>query len=224
MLGPRKVRCLDRLAPVSLETLVPPDHCSRHLDAKLDLSFVRGWVEDCYAANGRPSLDPIVFFKLQLVMFFEGVRSERQLMQVCLDRLSVRWYLGYALDEPLPDHSSLTRIRRRYGMGVFRRCFEHVVTLCQEAGIVWGKELCFDATKVRANASVDSLRARLHAVAQERLDELFAEDPAALADPRFGPGAGASDGTASGDPERAARSGSPPQNTARARLSRPNTR
>ena len=49
-------------------------------------------------------------------MFFEGIRSERPLMEVAADRLSIRWYLGYDLHEPLPDHSSLTRIRERYGL------------------------------------------------------------------------------------------------------------
>jgi transposase len=63
------------------------------------------------------SFDPIVFFKLQLVMFFEGIRSERQLMRLAADRLSVHWYVGYDLGEALPDHSSLTRIRTRDARG-----------------------------------------------------------------------------------------------------------
>ena len=54
-------------------------------------------------------------------MFFEGIRSERLLMRHAADRLSVRWYVGYDLNEPLPDHSSLTKIRTRYGIEVFRR-------------------------------------------------------------------------------------------------------
>jgi hypothetical protein len=104
-------------------------------------------VEDCYAPSGRPSVDPRVFFRLQLVMFFEGVRSERELMRITADRLSVRWYLGYDLHEALPNHSSLTRIRERYGLEVFRRFFERVVEECLEAGLVWGEELYFDATR-----------------------------------------------------------------------------
>jgi len=64
MLGPPKLRLLDQPVTVSLEDLVPADHFYRHLDAKLDLSFVRTWVQDCYAAGGRPSIDPVVFFKL----------------------------------------------------------------------------------------------------------------------------------------------------------------
>jgi transposase len=140
---------------------------------------VREWVADRYAEGGRPSIDPVVFFKLQLVIFFEGVRSERQLMRVVADRLSVRWYLGYDLDEPLPDHSSLTRIRARLGLPIFQRFFEHVVELCQTAGLVWGKELFFDATQVRANAHVDSLVPRWNLEAKAHLDELFPGNAAA---------------------------------------------
>ena len=132
---------------LSLEELVAKDHFYRRLEARLDLSFVRELVEPLYASGGRPSIDPVVFFKLQLVMFFEDLRSERQLMGVVSDRLSLRWYLGYDLDEPLPDHSSLTRIRERFGLEVFRRFFERIVEECIEAGLVWGEELFFDATK-----------------------------------------------------------------------------
>jgi transposase len=81
-------------------------------------------------------------------MLFEGIRSERQLIETASLNLGHRWYLGYALNEPLPDHSSLIRIRQRLGIGVFERFFEKIVDLCQEAGLVWGRELYVDATKV----------------------------------------------------------------------------
>jgi transposase len=71
-------------------------------------------------------------------------------MRIVSDRLSVRWYVGYDLHEPLPDHSSLTRIRDRFGLSVFREFFERIVEECIEAGLVWGEELYFDATKVDA--------------------------------------------------------------------------
>ena len=160
MLGPPQARERDRPALVSLENLVPTNHCNRQLDALLDRDFVRAWVADSYAMRGRPSIDPVVFFRLQLVMFFEGLRPERQLLRVAADRLSVRWYRGYALDDPLPDHSSLTRIRARYGLAIFRRCFDAVVERCRAAGLLRGEELYLDATKVEANAALDSLRPR----------------------------------------------------------------
>ena len=74
MLGPPKPRRLAQPIAVSLEDLVPRDHFYRHLEAKLDLGFVREWTRELYADRGRPSLDPVVFCKLQLVMFFEGLR------------------------------------------------------------------------------------------------------------------------------------------------------
>src|SRR5919199_1639771 len=182
MLGPPKLRALDEPVTVSLEELIPTHHFYRHLDAALDLAFVREWVQDRYAERGRPSIDPVVFFKLQLIMFFEGIRSERRLSETASLHLAHRWYLGYALDEPLPDHSSLTRIRLRLGLGIFERFFEHIVELCQQAGLVWGKELIFDATKVRANAALDSLVPRFYLDAkeqtQEHLGALFADEPA----------------------------------------------
>jgi transposase len=172
-----KVRTFAQLPEdLSLEDLVPEEHFYRRLEARLDLSFVRDLVEPLYANGGRPSVDPVVFFKLQLVMFFEDIRSERQLMEVVSDRLSLRWYLGYDLFEALPDHSSLTRIRERFGLEVFRRFFERIVQECVKAGLVWGEELFFDATKVEANASMESRVPRF--AAQAHLGELFENEGA----------------------------------------------
>jgi len=163
---------------ISLEELVLNDNFYRHLEATLDLSFVRELVCPLYANGGRPSVDPVVFFKLQLVMFFEDLRSERQVMCVVADRLSLRWYLGYDLHEPLPDPSSLTRIRERYGLQIFRRFFERIVEMCFEAGLVQGRELYFDATKVEANASLGSTRSRslVEGRLGEHLMEIFTDE------------------------------------------------
>jgi transposase len=179
MMG-RKARERTARHTVSLEDLVPADDVYRHLDRILDLAFVRDLVRDRYAVAGRPSIDPVVFFRLQLILFFEGLRSERQLLRVVADRLSLRWYLGYDLGERLPDHSSLTRIRDRYGLEVFRRFFEAIVEQCQAAGLVWGKELYIDGTKVEANAALDSLRPRFYVEAHLR--RLFREAAAPPAD------------------------------------------
>ncbi len=172
-----KDRVFSPLPPdVSLEDLVPNEHFYRRLERALDLSFVRELVAPLYAGGGRPSVDPVVYFKLQLVMFFEDLRSERRLMEeVVADRLSLRWYLGYDLHERLPDHSSLTRIRERFGVGVFRCFFEAIVEECVEAGLVRGDELFFDSTKVEGNAAVDSLAPRW--AVEAHLAGLFADGP-----------------------------------------------
>src|SRR5262249_44276842 len=88
----------------------------RHIQRVLNLSFVYDLVRESYAAVGRPSVDPVVFFKLQLVMFFEDIRSERLLMRQIADRLSVRWYVGvrHVTHRSIPSETERTR-RRFFG-------------------------------------------------------------------------------------------------------------
>jgi transposase len=116
MLGPAKPRRIDEPIAISLEHLVPQDNFYRHLEAQLDLSFVREWARELYADRGRPSIDPVVFFKLQLVRLFEGNRSERQRIATASLTLAHRWDRGDPLAEELPDHSRLRRSRRRMGV------------------------------------------------------------------------------------------------------------
>src|SRR3712207_4672265 len=95
-------------------------------------------------------------------------------MEMVPDRLSLRWYVGYDLCEPLPDHSGLTKIGERYGLKIIRNFFERIVEMCVEAGLVRGEELFFDSPKVEADAAVDSLAPRWFVEAH--LSELFEED------------------------------------------------
>jgi transposase len=142
-------------------------------------------VKEQAAAGGRASIDPVVFFKRQWVLCFAGLRSERQLMRVVADRLSLRWYVGYNLDQPLPDHARLTRSRERIGLPLCVRFFTHIVALGQQAGLVWGADLIVDGTKGRANAASDALLPRWYAAAKAHLEDRFAHmpDEAAAAEP-----------------------------------------
>jgi len=120
-------------------------------------------------------------------MFFEGIRSERQLMDMVNMRLDCRWFIGYDLNEPVPDHSSLSKIRDRYGLEVFQRFFEQIVELCIEAGLVGGEELYFDGTRVRANASMDKVEPRLEIIAKQHLDTLFPDTNLDTQKPEYTP-------------------------------------
>lgn len=101
-----KARAFGPLPSLTLQALVPSDHFDRHLERSLGLSFVRDLVREASAHGGRPSIDPVVFFKLQLILCFEGARSACHLMQMVADRRSLRGYLGYELTEVRPDLSS----------------------------------------------------------------------------------------------------------------------
>ncbi len=102
-------------------------------------------------------------------------------MRVVEDRLSLRWHLGYDLHETLPDHSTLARIRERYGLEVVRQFFEATVQQCINAGLVWGEEMYFDATRVEANASVSSMVTRF--AVEQHVSELFAGNEESTDDP-----------------------------------------
>jgi len=128
------------------------------LDRLLDLSFVRDLTKPLYAEKmGRPSVDPVVFFKCMLIGFFENIIYDERLADRISDSLSLRDYLGYGLDEDTPDESTLRKLRQRMPAEVFDQVFSYVLGICQEHGLVKGRAIGTDSTTIDANASMDSL-------------------------------------------------------------------
>ena len=114
--------------------------------------------------------------RLMLAGFLLGIVQDRRLMREAQVNLAIRWFIGYALHEALPDHSSLTRIRQRWGEDVFRQVFTRVVRQCQQAGMVSAETVHIDASLIRANVSMDALVSRhLDAVAEAQDDANGAE-------------------------------------------------
>jgi transposase len=128
------------------------------IDHVLDLGWLRAEVTELYCAdNGRPGIDPEVAVRLMLAGFLLGIVHDRRLMREAQVNLAIRRFIGYALHEALPDHSSLTRIRQRWGEDIFRRIFTRVVQQCQAAGLVSAETVHIDASLIRANVSMDAL-------------------------------------------------------------------
>jgi len=98
--------------------------------------------------------------RLMLAGFLLGIIHGRRLMREAQVNLAICWFTGSALHETLPDHSSLTRIRQRWGEDMFRRVFVGVVQQCQAAGLVSAETVHIDASLIRANVSMDALVAR----------------------------------------------------------------
>jgi transposase len=144
----------------SLRELVPEDHVLRRVDAVLDLGWLEAEVRECYCEdNGRPSIAPEAAVRLMLAGFFAGIVHDRKLLREAQVNLAIRWFAGYRLHERLPDHSSLTRIRQRWGPERFRRIFERTVAQCIEHGLVSAETVHVDATLIRANVSWESITA-----------------------------------------------------------------
>lgn len=136
----------------SLEQFIPEDHYLRKINKVLDLSFVHEAVADKYCQdNGRPSIDPEVVVRLFLLQAIEGISSVRRLMQRVHVDLAYRWFIGYRVDERLPDHSTLSRALDRFGDEVFNELFVRSVSQCQKSGLIEGKVLHLDATTIRAD-------------------------------------------------------------------------
>ena len=158
MLGKQERWQEDLFVAGSLRDIVPDDHVLKRVDKVLDLSWLRDEVKDCYCAdNGRPGIDPEAAVRLMLAGLFQGIAHDRKLMREAQVNLAIRWFAGYRLSDTLPHHSSLTRIRQRWGAERFRRIFEKTVSQCMAADLVSGETVHVDATLIRADVSWESL-------------------------------------------------------------------
>jgi transposase len=156
---------------VTLSRLVPGDHPVRRICEVLDLSFLYKETREYYSHEGKPSIDPVVLFKLYILGYFFGISSERRLFREVQVNLAYRWYLGYDLDEEIPDHSVMTKSRYRFPVEVFERLFKRIIHLCKEKGLISGDYHFVDSSIVQADASRESFRPKLK-VEQEYLDGL----------------------------------------------------
>src|SRR5438132_1304272 len=138
---------------------IPQSHFYERLAQGLDLSFVAALTAPLYADKlGRPSLDPVVFFKSMLIGFFENIVYDTELEYRIADSLTLRRFLGYSLEERTPDESTLRKTRQSMPEEVFHQVFSRVLDQCQAAGLLKGRAVGTDSTQVDANASMDSLR------------------------------------------------------------------
>jgi transposase len=153
----------DRQAPmwsyrVNLDKRVRREHPLRRINEVLDLGFVREQVAHTYGRRGNKSVPPEVILRMMLLLFLDDVKSERELMRIIPERLDYLWFLGYGLDDEIPDHSVLSKARKRWGKEVFLSLFSRVVHQCVEAGLVAGSKIHVDASLVDANASLRSVK------------------------------------------------------------------
>src|SRR3954466_9751791 len=154
MLGRKERDQLELLITGSLRQLLPDDHILARVDRVLDLSWLRRRVPDLHCPdNGGRGIDPEVAVRLMLAGFLLGLVHDRRLMREAHVNIAIRWFCGYGLHEILPDHSSLTRIRQRWGAERFRRIFERTVWACIEAKIAKGEIVHIDASLIRADVS-----------------------------------------------------------------------
>ena len=144
---------------IDMESLVPEGHRLRQIDAALDLSFVREALAECYTpGKGRPSVDPELVLRMMILGVLYDL-SDRKLCDEIGMHAGFRWFCGLNFHDPVPDHSTLSRLRneRWARSDVFTRLFEEVLKSCVSTGIVSGRHVSVDGTQIRANASMHSM-------------------------------------------------------------------
>jgi transposase len=145
------------LTNLNLEKRIRKDHILRKIAKHMDFDFIYKEVKDTYGTKGNISVPPPVILKMMLLLVLYNVRSERELMLTIPERLDWLWFLGYDLDDDIPDHSVLSKARARWGVKAFQSFFERIVLQCVEAGLVDGSKLFVDASLIDADASNNSV-------------------------------------------------------------------
>ena len=159
MMG-RKARVGKLFYQVSLKDLVPARHLLRRVEEAVDFGVVHRLTARFYSHTGQPSVDPVVLFKMALLGYLYGVLSERRLVEEIRLNLAYRWFIGYDLDEAIPDHSVLSKARRRFGPTAYEAFFTDVVRQCERAGLIRGDQLFMDSTLVAAHADLGRVGSR----------------------------------------------------------------
>lgn len=155
----------------NMEERIPQNNFYRLLKEELDLNFLYEMTRSYYGQTGNPSIDPVVFFKLLLVGFYENITYDRELMRHCALRLDILYFLNYDVDESLPSHVTLCKTRKRLGAEVFESVFEKVLGMCANAGLISGHTQSIDTAYVDANASIDRMKLKNYLAKVNEQDE-----------------------------------------------------
>lgn len=143
-----------------LSDRVPEDNFYRQLSKTLDMKWLYKATRSYYGLEGQQSIDPVVFFKLILIGYFENLCSDRKIISTASMRMDMLFFIGYDIDEELPWHSTLSRTRQLYDKDIFKQLFQKVLAQCIEKGMVAGNRQAIDSVFIKASASMDSLVAR----------------------------------------------------------------
>ena len=141
----------------SLSSRIPKDHFLRKLDEAVDFSIVRQLARPYYSHTGQPSIDPVVLLKMMLIGYLYNITSERKLAQELRVNMAFMYFLGYDIDEEIPNHSVLSKARRRFGNKIFEQFFHIVIERCRQQGLIEAQKSFVDSTLIPANASLYSI-------------------------------------------------------------------
>ena len=139
----------------TLNELVPQDHLVRKLDNCIDFTFIEDLVKDLYSIGGRPSIPPVVLFKLIFINIVFGINSMRRTCEECKVNIAYRWFLGLSMYDDIPNYSTWSQnyIRRYKDSDVFNQIFDNILKQAIDYGFVDMETVFGDGTHQKANAN-----------------------------------------------------------------------
>jgi len=145
----------EQLEMLAIDQLVPQDHLVRKLEAAIDFSFIYPLVKDLYSELGRPSIDPVVLFKMVFIQYIFGIRSMRQTIKEIETNVAYRWFLGFGFYTEVPHFSTFGKnyARRYQETSVFEDIFYHILKEVMNKGLLSADHVFVDSTHVKASAN-----------------------------------------------------------------------
>lgn len=139
----------------TLDDLLPQDHPVRIYDKAIDWTFIYPLVENLYSSTGKPSIDPIVLFKIVFLNYIDGIHSIRKTCERCKTDIAYRWFLRINFDEKVPDHSTYSQnLKRKFlETNLFKSIFDEIIKQAFVAGFIDPTNVFGDSTHVKANAN-----------------------------------------------------------------------
>ncbi len=140
---------------LSLEDLVPEDHLVRKLENAINLDFIYDEVKELYSDKGRPSIDPVVLIKLNIIQYTFGIRSMRQTIKEVEVNSAYRWYIGYDFYEKIPHFGTFSKNynRRFKDTDIFEQIFFRIIEQITLKGLIDETNVFIDGTHIKANAN-----------------------------------------------------------------------
>lgn len=157
---------------ISIEQRVHQEHPLRAIKQLIDFAYIRSQVADSYGVCGNPSVDPAVILKLMFLLFYENVKSERALMRQMPVRLDWLWFCDYDFDDEIPNHSVISKARKRWGSDVFEKFFMNILEQCVNAGLVDGETIYMDSSTIDGNADINKVKPQLRQVVKDLTEKL----------------------------------------------------
>ena len=163
---------------VDMESLIPENHLLRKINRTVSFDFIYDLLAPYYPATGRPSVDPVSMFKMLLIGYLYGIKSERRLVEEVQLNIAYRWFCGFELDDTIPNHStfSKTRTRKWQQSDLFQKAFYEIVKQCIDSGLIDGEAMAADGSYIPANVSRESwIVGTPEYLAMMRLRKIWAE-------------------------------------------------